>query len=129
MRRYLIMFFMFTFMVLLTGCGGLDTSVVKNGYLDAFGYEVTVGEAFDVVSYNTVKWRASELDDERYPSDEYYLVEASWEVDAGDLVVQFVADKNEDSFSLHGALIDGQYYEPLPVIYEFIDQYNEIVEE
>lgn len=121
--------FLLVFVLLLTliSCGGLDVSAVKNGYLDGFGYEVTVGEAFDVLSDNTVKWTASTLDDERYPSNLYYLVEASWEVDASDLIVQFAVDKEEDSFSLHGALIDGEYYEPLPVIYEFVNQYNEIV--
>lgn len=110
----------------ILSCGGsANIDTVKNGFLDAFGDEVSVGEAFDVVSNNSTNWNEQELDDARWSSDDYKLVEASWEGTAGEVIIQFIVEKDGNSFELHGASVDGEFMEAMTVIYGIIAAYEE----
>lgn len=83
------------------------TSVVRRGYLRAWGSNVTIGEIFEVVA-PSASWTASkvaETDSQRYS---HYLVEATWRNDSLDRVnMQYLVDTIGD-FRLHGCFINGK---------------------
>jgi len=93
---------------------------VKNGYLRAFGDEVTIGEVFDVVSNFTAYWTADYLGPKEKLKNSHYLVEAKWKNEYGKLVtIQFLCNGNGKEFELHGASIGKEFVDPWSTILGF----------
>jgi len=99
--------------------GGEDyTAKVRDGYLEAFGTDYTIGEVFDVVSGGDTTWTQEELSDPRWPSEYYKLVNASWYGEGGEVVVQFIVEKEGSGLQLHGAAIGDTFIDAMDVIIE-----------
>lgn len=119
------LFFLLVLALTLTGCGNSRYDVVRNGYLKAFGNQVSVGEAFEVVAGCSVKWAAKELAPAEAQHNTHYLVEAKWEGRGGDIVIQFVVKNDGSDFRLHGSIINGEYNNALTTILAIKKAYND----
>ncbi len=81
---------------------------VRNGHFEAFGNEVTVGEALKSIGGN-VKWSSSSLASNHPEAKTHLLVEAKWKNPQGETVVaQFIVPRKGDEFYLHGVGKEGQ---------------------
>ncbi len=113
-------------LVFSIGCGA-DTdkyNTVKNGYLKAFGDEVTIGQAFEVVSGGAVNWEARELAPSEAEHTTHYLVEAKW-VGSKEIAVQFVVKNDGSDFRLHGSLMGGEFVNAFTTVLAFKKAYNQ----
>ncbi len=123
-KRYALIIAIIAVMIISCGSGSSEIKKVKNGYLKAFGNEVTIGEAFDSVFKKSVTWSQGELSDERWSSEEYSLVEVKTSEDGSEINIQFIVEKNSQDFRLHGATVDGQFVDAQSIINAVISEYN-----
>ncbi len=81
---------------------------VRNGYLNGWGAEVTIGRIFDVVSSNTAQWSAVRLASSDLQRYTHYRVEAVWRNQYKQRVaVRFLVPANGSGFILNGCFLDG----------------------
>jgi len=92
------------------------SKVVKRGYLQAWGTQVSIGEIFDVVA-PSASWSANKLSDfepERYT---HYLVEARWTNKNGERVaMQYLVTADGSDFHLHGCFVSGVKMPDMPFL-------------
>jgi hypothetical protein len=124
-RSTIVLSILFSILLVLAGCGNNRYDVVKNGYLKAFGDQVTIGEALEVVSGGSIRWEAKELAPSEAEKDTHYLVEAKWEGSGGNIVVQFVVKNDGSNFRLHGSLIGGKFNNAFVTVLAIKKAYNE----
>lgn len=123
-KSTIVLSLLFSILLVLAGCGNSRCDVVKNGYLKAFGDQVTIGEALDVVG-GSVDWVAKELAPSEADHNTHYLVEAQWEGKGGDIVVQFVVKNDGSDFRLHGSLINGKFNNAFVTVLAIKKAYND----
>lgn len=124
-KSIIVLSLLFSILLILTGCGNSRCDMVKNGYLKAFGDQVTIGEALDVVAGGSVDWVAKELAPSEAEKDTHYLVEAQWEGSGGNIVVQFVVKNDGSDFRLHGSLIGGKFNNAFVTVLAIKKAYND----
>jgi hypothetical protein len=130
MKKSIVAFIAMMMLLTMVSCTSSNSKKVRDGHLDGFGHEATVGEVFDVVSDNSTSWDEQELDDSRYSNETYSLVEAKWNGESGKVVIQFVVEKDGNNFLLHGATVDGQFVEAYPLVEQINKEYliNDLID-
>jgi len=108
-------------LIAIVGCTSSNVKKVRDGHLNRFGDEVTIGEVFDVVSGNSTSWEEDELD------KDYVLVDAKWDGAGGKVLVQFLVKKSEDDFSVNATTLNGQPFEVWDILNEIKSEYNKRV--
>ncbi|GMT49061.1 MAG: hypothetical protein IEMM0008_0600 [bacterium] len=109
--------------------GSGDYKVVRDGYLEAFGDEITIGEVFEVVSAGGVKWSSVGVK-KKYKdlSKSHYVVQAKWKNRKGEpVVIEFLVSKKSESFRLNGAKAGNQYLNANQVILGIASEYDKKV--
>jgi len=106
-------------LITIISCTSSNVKKVRDGHLDSFGYEVTIGEVFDVVSGNSTSWEEEELG-----STDLVLVDAKWDGVGGEVLVQFLVNKTEDDFSVNGTTLGGQPFEVWDILNDIKSEYN-----
>jgi len=79
------------------------------------------------VADRSVSWKKQKLDDERWSSKDYSLVEASWKGSGGTVTMQFIAEKKGDEFYLLGSTIAGDWYDADDSLTSIIQAYNDSI--
>ncbi len=108
-----------------SGCGDSRVDPIKDGYLKAFGTEVTIGEVFDVVAEGGVDWEAQELASSEAEASTHYLVEAKWDGSGGEIAIQFLVKNDGSDFRLHGSKIGGSFQNAIITILAIKKAYNQ----
>ena len=119
MRKSILVLLSIMLLITIVSCTSSNVKKVRDGHLDAFGNEVTIGEVFDVVSGNTTNWEEEGLD-----NSNLVIVYAKWDGAGGEVLVQFFTDKTDEEFSLSGGTIGGQAFEVWDLISGLKSEYN-----
>ncbi len=105
--------------------GSGDYKVVRDGYLEAFGDEITIGEVFEVVSGGGVTWSSTDVK-KKYKglAKSHYVVQAKWKNRKGEpVVIEFLVSKKGEGFRLHGAKAGDRFLNAQQVILGIASEY------